>query len=97
MKLMLEKTTDKMSKETSSEEQATAAFAPPSAADIARIEGESFEPASFISHRTAKKVKRGGGGGREGRREMDIYNILSVLNFTYTGSQIWSGWSQETL
>ena len=67
MKLMLEKTTDKMSKETSSEEQTTAAFAPPSAADIARIEGESFEPASFISHRTAKKVKRERGEGERDR------------------------------
>ena len=55
LKVMLEKTSDKLNKEPKSEEQ-TMTFAPPSAADIARIEGDVFEPASFVSHRTANKV-----------------------------------------
>ena len=51
---MLEKTTDKMIKEQKLDEQLPS-FAPPSTADIAKIEGDSFEPANFVSHRVAKK------------------------------------------
>ena len=54
LKLMLEKTSDKLNKEHKSEEQVMS-YALPSAADIAKIEGDSFEVASFVSHRTAKK------------------------------------------
>jgi hypothetical protein len=111
LKLMLDKTTDKMSKESSSEEQSSMMVAPPSAADIARIEGEAFEPASFVSHRTAKKVERerargGGEGGRESEREGgrrkerggkrgEKYTYFFA--FTLAGSPFWNGRSQETL
>ena len=58
LKVMLDKTSDKLNKEPNSEERSVVVFAPPSAADIARIEGDSFEPARFVSHRAAKKVER---------------------------------------
>lgn len=51
LKVMLEKTTDKEQKS----EVLTVSITPPSAADIAKIEGDVFEPASFVSYRTAKK------------------------------------------
>lgn len=53
--MMLEKSADKMNKEQKTGEESVMSYAPPSAADIARIEGDAFEPASFVSHRTAKK------------------------------------------
>ena len=55
LKMMLEKSADKMNKEQKTGEESVMSYAPPSAADIARIEGDAFEPASFVSHRTAKK------------------------------------------
>ena len=55
VKMMLEKTSEKMSKEEKKEEQTAVSFAPPSAADIAKIEGDAFEPTSFVSHRSAKR------------------------------------------
>lgn len=52
--MMLEKTSDKLNKEQKSEDHVIT-YAPPSATDIAKIEGDSFEPASFVSHRASKK------------------------------------------
>ena len=83
LKMMLDKTSDKLSKESSSEEQTTMTFAPPSAADIAKIEGDSFEPASFVSHRAAKKVER----------ESIVIHVCISFGFIRTGCPIWSGWS----
>ena len=58
LKLMLEKTSDKMSKEEEKSKEHVLSIALPSAADIAKIEGDAFEPASFVSHRVAKKQVR---------------------------------------
>ena len=52
---MLEKTSDKMNKEEEKSKEHPLSIALPSAADIAKIEGDTFEPASFVSHRVAKK------------------------------------------
>ena len=86
LKVMLDKTSDKLNKEPNSEERSVVVFAPPSAADIARIEGDSFEPARFVSHRAAKKVER------ERERERPLALIL-CMHITHTGCPIWSGWS----